>query len=92
MIVCEVSSWLLCGTSPPREATVKHEIMGRVQISHDDGKEQLQTLYVVQLQEQQHTRRSVMKTFALGIKKSHLCTTIKKHLSITNNECIKSNN
>lgn len=41
MIVCEAPSRLLCGTSPPREATAKYEIIGRVQISHDDGKEQL---------------------------------------------------
>lgn len=61
MIVCEVSSRLFCGTSPPREATVKHETMGRVQISHDDGKEQLQALYVAQLQEQQCTGRSAME-------------------------------
>lgn len=40
MIVCEAPRKLLCGTSPPHEATVKHRIMGKVQISHDDGKEQ----------------------------------------------------
>lgn len=51
MIVCEAPSRLLCGASPPREATVKHEIIDRAQISHDDGKEQLQAIYVVQLQE-----------------------------------------
>lgn len=40
MIVCEVLRGLLCGASPPHEATVKHEIMARAQISQDDGKEE----------------------------------------------------
>ena len=43
MSVCETPTGLLCGASPPHEATVKHEIMARAQISQDDGKdEQLQ--------------------------------------------------
>lgn len=44
----------LCGTSPLREATAMHEIIGRAQISHDDGEE----LCVAQLQEQQSAGRS----------------------------------
>lgn len=58
MIVCKAPSRLFCGTSTPYVATAKHEIMGRVQISHDDGKEQLWAVYAVQLQEQQHAGRS----------------------------------
>lgn len=58
MIVCEARSRLLCSTSAPREATAKREIIGRPQISHDDGKEQLPAAYVVQLQEQQSSGRS----------------------------------
>ena len=60
MIVYEAPSRLLCGASPPPEATVKHEIMGRVQISHDDGKEQLQALDGAQLWGQKHTGRSMV--------------------------------
>lgn len=41
-IVCEVPTWLLCGALPPREATVKREIIGRAEISHEDGKAQQQ--------------------------------------------------
>lgn len=55
MIVCEAPSRLLCGTSAPREATAKDEIIGRVQISHDDGEE---AVCVVELQEQQSAGRS----------------------------------
>lgn len=58
MIVCEAPSRLLCGTAAPRETTAKDEIIGRVQISHDDGEEQLQAVLVVELQEQQSTGRS----------------------------------
>lgn len=48
MIVCEARSRPLCSASAPREATAKREIIGRPQISHDDGKEQLPAAYVVQ--------------------------------------------
>lgn len=41
MSVCKAPSRLLCGTSPPREVTVTQEMIGRAQISHDDGREQL---------------------------------------------------
>lgn len=39
MIVCVALSRQLCGTSPPHKASVKLEIMGRAQISHDAGRE-----------------------------------------------------
>lgn len=79
MIVCEAPRELLCGTSPPHEAAVKHEIMGEAQISHDDGKEQLQAVYV----EQQRPGRSTSVLADSICKCVHICSCRRSEVHLT---------
>lgn len=98
MIVRHPASRPLCGTSPLREATAMHEIIGRAQISHDDGKE----LCVAQLQDQQSAGRTTsprahslwkcLFLFHSGSRgsrlwrESHVCTETSWHLASTTRE------